>query len=54
VKIANTLKAILKYAGFDAHAMFSGQELVESLERCATSRQVQLRFSAFAAGSMFY
>jgi CheY-like chemotaxis protein len=32
VTIARTLKAILNHAGFDAHAMFSGQELVDSLE----------------------
>jgi CheY-like chemotaxis protein len=30
--IASSLKAILNHAGFDAHAMFSGQELVDSLE----------------------
>jgi CheY-like chemotaxis protein len=32
VLIANTLKTILNHAGFDAHAMFSGQELVDSLD----------------------
>jgi CheY-like chemotaxis protein len=32
VAIASSLKAILNHAGFDAHAMFSGQELVDSLE----------------------
>jgi CheY-like chemotaxis protein len=32
VAIASTLKAILNHSGFDAHAMFSGQELVDSLE----------------------
>ena len=32
VLIASSLKAILNHAGFDAHAMFSGQELVDSLE----------------------
>ena len=32
VVIATTLKTILNHAGFDAHAMFSGQELVDSLE----------------------
>jgi CheY-like chemotaxis protein len=32
VAIASTLKAILNHFGFDAHAMFSGQELVDSLE----------------------
>jgi CheY-like chemotaxis protein len=32
VLIANALKAILNHAGFDTHAMFGGQELVDSLE----------------------
>jgi CheY-like chemotaxis protein len=32
VLIANTLETILNHAGFDAHAMFSGQELVDSLD----------------------
>jgi CheY-like chemotaxis protein len=32
VAIASTLKAVLNRSGFDAHAMFSGQELVDSLE----------------------
>ena len=32
VAIASTLKAVLNHSGFDAHAMFSGQELVDSLE----------------------
>jgi PleD family two-component response regulator len=32
VTIASSLKAILNHAGFDAHATFGGQELVDSLE----------------------
>jgi CheY-like chemotaxis protein len=32
VVIARSLKAFLNHAGFDAHAMFGGQELVDSLE----------------------
>jgi CheY-like chemotaxis protein len=32
VAIASSLKALLNLAGFDAHAMFNGQELVDSLE----------------------
>lgn len=32
VAIASCLKAILNHAGFDAHCMFRGQELVDSLE----------------------
>jgi CheY-like chemotaxis protein len=32
VVIVNSLKALLNHAGFDAHAMFSGQELIDSLE----------------------
>jgi CheY-like chemotaxis protein len=32
VAIACGLKTLLNHAGFDAHAMFSGRELVDSLE----------------------
>ena len=32
VAIASSLKSLLNHAGFDAHAMFAGQELVDSLE----------------------
>jgi CheY-like chemotaxis protein len=32
VAIANSLKALLNHAGFDAYAMHGGQELVDSLE----------------------
>ena len=32
VAIANSLKALLNHAGFDAHALFGGQELVDALE----------------------
>lgn len=32
VAIASSLKAVLNHSGFDAHAMFGGQELVDSLE----------------------
>src|SRR5882757_9642512 len=32
VAIACGLKGLLNHAGFDAHAMFGGQELVDSLE----------------------
>ena len=31
--IANTLTLILNRAGFDAHAFYSGQEAIDSLER---------------------
>jgi len=31
--IATTLAVILTHAGFDAHAMFSGQQAVESLDK---------------------
>jgi CheY-like chemotaxis protein len=31
--IANTLAIILNHAGFDAHALFSGQEAVDALDK---------------------